>query len=111
MAGAQNGGLKPNSGMKESGNMNAGLDSLQAQLQQIQQMLSTTPPRWLYLAEALPDDLLARQPAPGEWSAVECLRHLIEAERKVFPVRVQAFLSGQPIAPFDPDTQDAPPAD
>ena len=91
--------------------MNAGLDSLQGQLQQVRQMLSTTPPRWLYLAEVLPGELLTRKPAPGEWSAVECLRHLIDAERGVFPVRVQAFLSGQPIAPFDPDAQGAPPPD
>lgn len=91
--------------------MDGEFDSAQAQLQQIQEMLSTTPPRWLYLAEALPARLLARAPAPGEWSALECLRHLIDAERDVFPVRVQTFLSGQPIAPFDPDEQGSPASD
>jgi hypothetical protein len=81
------------------------------QLRLIQQMLSTTAPRWLYLAEALPDELLTRAPASGEWSAVECLRHLIDAERDVFPVRVQLFLSGQNITPFDPDEEGLPATD
>lgn len=74
-------------------------------LRLVQQMLSTTPPRWLYLTEALPDELLTRAPAPGEWSAMDCLRHLIDTEREVFPVRVRTFLAGQNITPFNPDEQ------
>jgi hypothetical protein len=68
-------------------------------------MLATTAARWQLLAETVPADLLQRQPAPGEWSAVGCLRHLRDAEREVFPVRVRAFLAGQDFAAFDPDAQ------
>ncbi len=73
-------------------------------------VLATTPARWLQLTETLPIDLLNRPPAPGEWSAVECLRHLLDTERSVFPVRVRAFLAGQDFAAFDPDTEGSPDA-
>jgi predicted aconitase len=33
------------------------------------------------------------------------LRHLVDTERLAFPVRVRAFLAGQDIPAFDPDTQ------
>jgi hypothetical protein len=75
--------------------MNERLPSLQA-------VLETTAPRWLTLAVTVPPDLLRRPPAPGEWSAVDCLRHLSDAERDVFPVRVRAFLAGQNLTPYDP---------
>jgi hypothetical protein len=68
-------------------------------------VLETTAPRWLLLAETMLPDALHRPPAPGEWSAVECLRHLRDAELDVFPVRVRAFLAGQDLVPYDPDTQ------
>jgi hypothetical protein len=67
--------------------------------------LSITPARWNDIARRFPQELLGRAPLPGEWSAVECLQHLIDCERFVFPVRVQAFLAGQAIADFDPETQ------
>ena len=72
-------------------------------LPQLRAILATTPSRWLSLTEQLPDNLLTRPPAPGEWSAVECLRHLRDAERDVFPVRVRAFLAGEDLVPYDPD--------
>ena len=68
--------------------------------------LSTTTERWQRLSAALPRDLLTRAPAPGEWSAVACLQHLLDTERYVFPARVRAFLAGQAIPAFDPDTQE-----
>ena len=47
-------------------------------------LLSTTPLRWLCLTAALPwGCLLARQPAAGEWSALERLRHLLITERSL----------------------------
>ncbi|HKS70135.1 MAG TPA: DinB family protein, partial [Ktedonobacterales bacterium] len=55
-------------------------------------VLETTGPRWLRLTQTVPDELLTRIPAPDEWSAVDCLRHLLEVERTVFPVRVRAIL-------------------
>lgn len=66
-------------------------------------VLSTTPERWQRLVSAVPTDLLSRPAAPGEWSALNCLQHLLEAERSNFPVRYRAFLAGEDFAPFDPN--------
>src|SRR5947209_4286094 len=66
-------------------------------------VLETTPERWRGLSATLPADLFQRAPAPGEWSAADCLRHLLDAERLVFPVRVRCFLAGQDFPAFDPD--------
>jgi len=74
-------------------------------LQSIHAVLSTTPMRWLNLTETLPNDLLTQSPAANEWSALECLQHLHDAESWVFPVRVQALLNGEDIVAFDPDTE------
>jgi DinB superfamily len=71
----------------------------------IEAILRTTAPRWQALAEALPEDALRRPAAPGEWSAAECLRHLRDAERVVFRVRLRAFLDGTDLVPYDPTTQ------
>jgi hypothetical protein len=68
-------------------------------------VLASTAQRWLMLAETLPVEVLQRPPAPGEWAAVGCLRHLRDAERDVFAVRVRAFLAGQDLVPYDPDSQ------
>jgi len=70
----------------------------------VKAILSTTAARWLTMTEALPVDLLNRQPATGAWSATACLLHLLDTEH-IFPARVQALLTGQVIPAFDPDTQ------
>jgi len=70
----------------------------------VKAILSTTATRWSQMTEAMPIDLLNRQPAAGEWSATECLIHLLDTEH-IFPARVQALLTGQAIPAFDPDTQ------
>jgi hypothetical protein len=70
----------------------------------VKAVLSTTPARWLSLTETLSIDLLTRSPAPAEWSAVECLYHLLDTET-IFPVRLRALLTGRPIVAFDPDTE------
>ena len=72
-------------------------------VQRATQVLQTTPVRWLTLSQTVEVPLLRRPPAPGEWSAVECLLHLVEAEREVFPVRLQRFLAGQDFEAFHPD--------
>ena len=72
-------------------------------------ILAATPARWLSLTELVPVDLLTRPPADRQWSAAECLRHLLDVERAVFPARVRAFLAGQDFPGFDPDAQ--PPVD
>lgn len=65
-------------------------------------LLSITPARWRSLVEAVPEDLLLRPPAPGEWSAADCLAHLLVAERHVFGARLRAVLAGGDIVAFDP---------
>jgi hypothetical protein len=39
--------------------------------------------------EALGDELAGWRPAPGEWSANECVGHLIEADRRGFAGRIE----------------------
>lgn len=72
----------------------------------VRAVLQTTPDRWNALVETIPAELLTRQPAVGEWSAVECLQHFIDTEKLVFPVRVKAFLAGLEAVPdFNPDAE------
>jgi hypothetical protein len=71
-------------------------------------VLATTPKRWTSLAQTIPAGLLTLTPAPGEWSALECLQHLIDTE-PVFQFRVDASLAGQDFPTFDPDTQGTKP--
>ena len=68
-------------------------------------ILQTTHLNWENLTNTLSADLLNRPPAPGEWSALDCLQHLVDTEQWVFPVRVRAFLAGQDFPAFDPDSQ------
>lgn len=74
-------------------------------MQTVLSILSTTTLRWQSLAENVPADLLVRAPAAGEWSAMECLVHLIDTESYVFPVRVRAFLAGRNFPAFNPEIQ------
>ena len=76
-------------------------------VEQVQAVLSTTPERWQRLVSTLPIDLLTRPPAAGEWSALNCLQHLVDTERFVFPVRFHAFLTGQDFVNFNPNEQHA----
>ena len=78
-------------------------------LEDVQAILSITPERWQRLVGTLSTDLLARPPAAGEWSALNCLEHLLDAERMLFPVRLRAFLAGQDLHDFDPRQQHATP--
>jgi uncharacterized damage-inducible protein DinB len=80
---------------------------LNISVERVRAILSTTPARWQQLVSALPIDLLIRQLAAGEWSALDCLQHLLTAERVLFPVRFRAFLNGQDLVDFDPQQQQA----
>ena len=71
-------------------------------LEQIRAILETTPLRWAQLVERLPESALRERPAPAEWSAAECLQHIVDTERGVFPVRVAALRAEQDIPAFDP---------
>lgn len=73
-------------------------------IQTVKAVLSTTSDRWLSLVETIPAELLTRPPAVREWSALDCLKHLLDTEA-VFPVRMHTLLAGQDIVAFDPNTQ------
>jgi hypothetical protein len=73
------------------------------------EILRTTPPRWAELTDLVSADLLSRPPGEGEWSALQCLQHLIDTDRSVFPVRVRAFLAGEDFPAFDPDSEGGQP--
>jgi hypothetical protein len=65
--------------------------------------------RWRSLATSLDRDLLARVPAPGEWSALQCLGHAADTEAFVFTARIRAIRDGRPELPtYDPDVQAEP---
>jgi hypothetical protein len=74
-------------------------------LVRIRAILAATPLRWSQLTQALPEDTLRERPAPTEWSALECLQHLLDAERWVFPARLQALRHQRDIPAFDPERQ------
>jgi uncharacterized damage-inducible protein DinB len=69
-------------------------------------ILTNTPAFWKGLVESLPAELLAREPAPGEWSALQCLQHIIDVE-PLFMTRLRAFQAGTDFPPFVP-TEHAP---
>lgn len=74
-------------------------------LENLKAVLTTTPQRWHGLTQNFSDDMLRRQPKAGEWSALECLLHLIDLDKAIFPTRTQAFLEGKDFPAFDPDSQ------
>jgi DinB superfamily len=65
-------------------------------LSSIRAIMASTPQRWAQLA-ALPEERLRERPAPGEWSAVECLQHMVDTERLGFSVRLAALRRGEDI--------------
>lgn len=66
-------------------------------------VLKSTPQRWIHLAETIPIELFQRAPAPKEWSAHECLQHIFDTEKMVFPARVGYLLRGEDFPAYDPD--------
>ena len=48
--------------------------------------------------EALGDELAGLRPAPGEWSAKECVGHLIEADRRGFAGRIERIRATDGVA-------------
>jgi hypothetical protein len=71
-------------------------------LDSARRLLSITAERWQSLVETAPEELLQRPPAPGEWSAADCLNHLLLTERVVFGARLRAILAGRDLAAIDP---------
>ncbi len=65
-------------------------------------LLAATPARWVTLVRAAPLEVLVMKPALTEWSALECLQHLVETERLAMPVRLKALLAEQSFPGFTP---------
>ena len=68
-------------------------------------VLETTPQRWVQLASKLSPELFQRKPAPKEWSAYDCLLHIVDTERSVFPARVGYLLRGEDFPAYQPDKE------
>lgn len=77
---------------------------MEQELEWARSVLTTTPTYWRSLAQALPVGLLSQAPAPGQWSALECLQHLIDTER-MFVFRLRCLLEGKDFPAFDPYKQ------
>lgn len=71
---------------------------------QTRSVLATSADRWAAIAR-IDGVLVVRRPAPGEWSAFDCLAHVVDTELAVFEARVRAILAGQDFPGFDPDSQ------
>ena len=70
----------------------------------VKAVLAVTPETWRRLTHDLPPELLTTPPAQGQWSALDCLQHLIDTER-VFHFRLGCVLEGKDFPAFNPDTQ------
>lgn len=70
----------------------------------VRAILETTPARWESLTQLVPLELLTEKPASGQWSALECLQHIIDIEH-VFRSRLKAFREGRDFPGFNPDKQ------
>jgi len=72
-------------------------------------VLETTALRWVNLVETFPEELLISQPLPGEWSAADCLEHLLIVERDLLGVRLQHLLEGRTeLVPYEPNAPREP---
>ncbi len=71
-------------------------------LEMVLPVLRSTPQRWVRLAESVSPQLLRRPPAQNEWSAHECLQHMVDTELMVFPPRIGHLLRGEDFPAFDP---------
>ena len=74
-----------------------------------QAIFNNTPSRWAGMVQSFPIELLSRIPAPGEWSALECLLHILDVEQ-VFKTRLLAFQAGHDFPDFNPDEEGTPAA-
>jgi len=71
-------------------------------LEMTRSVLATTPQRWMTLVDTVPEELLQRPPMPGEWSAADCLHHILTVERELLGVRLRHILEGRPeLVPVD----------
>lgn len=75
-------------------------------IQAVRAVLAITPARWIALTDSLAAADLAAPPAPGEWSALHCLHHLLATE-PLFRGRAFHLLAGEDFPAYDPDAAGA----
>ena len=67
----------------------------------VKAVLTATPETWHRMTRDLPPELLTASPAPGEWSALDCLQHLVDTET-MFKTRLECLLAGRDFPAFTP---------
>jgi hypothetical protein len=65
---------------------------------QVASLLTVTRDHIIAELEALGDRWASWSPAPGEWSANECVGHIIEADRRGFAGRIRRILAEDGVA-------------
>lgn len=70
-------------------------------LRTISPILSGTLARWQQIEAGFPAEVLERTPAPDEWSARDCLHHLVDVEQ-AFQSRLKSFQAEKDFEAFDP---------
>ena len=72
------------------------------ELNALRRVMSTTIARWQNLVDTIPEELLDRPSTEGEWSAADCLRHMLFTERRFFGWRLKDLMEGLPeLVPYD----------
>src|SRR5512147_2741381 len=67
----------------------------------VKAVLAATPETWRRMTRELPPELLTASPAPGEWSALDCLQHILDTEI-MFKTRLECLLAGRDFPAFTP---------
>ena len=74
---------------------------MEKMLSRVKAVLAATPETWQRLTRGLLAELLTVSPAPGEWSALECLQHIVDTET-MFKTRLECLLEGRDFPAFPP---------
>jgi hypothetical protein len=80
-------------------------------IRSVEAVLAASPDRWETMVKTLPKRLLSAPAAPGEWSAIQCLQHILDTEDQVFTLRISSILEGHSFPAFDPDSEGGRPED
>ena len=70
-------------------------------------VLKPPPPAGRRSAKPCPPICSAANPPKVNGRALDCLNHLLDTEKNIFPVRVRAFLAGVNFPAFNPDEEGA----
>jgi hypothetical protein len=78
------------------------MEGMHDELDAIRRVMSTTIARWQNLVDTVPEALLERPSTEGEWSAADCLRHMLFVERRFFDWRLTDLMEERAeLVPYD----------